>query len=303
MKKLTTGKIWQFAAGQFGWAMLSGIISNWLVYFYQPDKTAISQGQTVFIPQGLVVFGIFTIIGGITAFGRIFDAFTDPMIASLSDRCTSKNGRRIPFLKWASLPLALSTVLVFWSPVNKNSWINGVFLLIMILAYYLSITAYCTPYNALIPELGHTQQERLNISTVISFTFIAGTAVAYLAPTIWGLFIPASVQGLILTVVAALPMAIFGILPQAVVADISQSDSITSGSNREGMFYAARTFAFKLGQSISMLIFTAVSTIGAAEGTGYRVVAFGAAVFCCIGGIILVFYNEKKINGIINRHQ
>lgn len=60
----------------------------------------------------------------------------------------------------------------------------------MILAYYLSITAYCTPYNALIPELGHTQQERLNISTVISFTFIAGTAVAYLAPTIWGAFIP-----------------------------------------------------------------------------------------------------------------
>ena len=45
MKKLTTGKIWQFAAGQFGWAMLSGIISNWLVYFYQPDKTAISQGH------------------------------------------------------------------------------------------------------------------------------------------------------------------------------------------------------------------------------------------------------------------
>ena len=89
MKKLTTAKIWQFAAGQFGWAMLSGIISNWLVYFYQPDKTAISQGQTVFIPQGLVVLGIFTIIGGITAFGRIFDAFTDPMIASWSDRCTS----------------------------------------------------------------------------------------------------------------------------------------------------------------------------------------------------------------------
>ena len=47
MKKLTTAKIWQFAAGQFGWAMLSGIISNWLVYFYQPDQTSISQGQTV----------------------------------------------------------------------------------------------------------------------------------------------------------------------------------------------------------------------------------------------------------------
>ena len=190
MKKLTTAKIGQFAAGQFGWALLSGIISNWLVYFYQPDETAISQGQTVFIPQGLVIFGVFTIIGGITAFGRIFDAFTDPMIASWSDRCTSKNGRRIPFLKGAALPLALSTVLVFWSPANENSWINAAFLFVMILAYYLSITAYCTPYNALIPELGHTQQERLNISTIISFTFIAGTAVAYLAPTIWGALIP-----------------------------------------------------------------------------------------------------------------
>lgn len=448
MKKLTTGKIWQFAAGQFGWAMLSGIISNWLVYFYQPDEEAISQGQTVFIPQGLAILGIITVIGGITALGRVFDAFTDPMIASLSDRCTSKNGRRIPFLKWASLPLALATVLVFWSPVNEKSWINAVFLLVMVLAYYLFITAYCTPYNALISELGHTQQERLNISTAISFTFIAGTAVAYLAPAIWGIFVPAlgrvgairltftvmaaiawlcmlvpvfcirekeyvntvpvqesafhslaatfrngefrkfvgsdifywialtmfqtglpffvtsllklpetmttlyfvgmtalsvlfylpvnkltpkfgkkrmllfafvmfsmaffytgfmgkipflsaAVQGFVLMVFAALPMAIFGILPQAMVADIAESDSVTTGSNREGMFFAARTFAFKLGQSLSMLIFTAVSTIGTGTGTGYRVAAFGAALFCGIGAVLLVFYNENKINAVI----
>lgn len=448
MKKLTTGKIWQFAAGQFGWAMLSGIISNWLVYFYQPDEAAISQGQTVFIPQGLAILGIITVIGGITALGRVFDAFTDPMIASLSDRCTLKNGRRIPFLKWASLPLALATVLVFWSPVNEKSWINAVFLLVMVLAYYLFITAYCTPYNALISELGHTQQERLNISTAISFTFIAGTAVAYLAPAIWGIFVPAlgrvgairltftvmaavawicmlvpvfcirekeyvntvpvqesafhslaatfrngefrkfvgsdifywialtmfqtglpffvtsllklpetmttlyfvgmtalsvlfylpvnkltpkfgkkrmllfafvmfstaffytgfmgkipflsaAAQGFVLMVFAALPMAIFGILPQAMVADIAESDSVTTGSNREGMFFAARTFAFKLGQSLSMLIFTAVSTIGTATGAGYRIAAFGAALFCGIGAVLLVFYNENKINAVI----
>ena len=448
MKKLTTGKIWQFAAGQFGWAMLSGIISNWLVYFYQPDEAAISQGQSVFIPQGLAILGIITVIGGITALGRVFDAFTDPMIASLSDRCTSKNGRRIPFLKWASLPLALATVLVFWSPLNEKSWINAVFLLVMVLAYYLFITAYCTPYNALISELGHTQQERLNISTAISFTFIAGTAVAYLAPAIWGIFVPAlgrvgairltftvmaavawlcmlvpvfcirekeyvntvpvqesafhslaatfrngefrkfvgsdifywialtmfqtglpffvtsllklpetmttlyfvgmtalsvlfylpvnkltpkfgkkrmllfafvmfstaffytgfmgkipflsaAAQGFVLMVFAALPMAIFGILPQAMVADIAESDSVTTGSNREGMFFAARTFAFKLGQSLSMLIFTAVSTIGTGTGVGYRIAAFGAALFCGIGAVLLVFYNENKINAVI----
>ena len=113
-------------------------------------------------------------------------------------------------------------------------------------------------------------------------------------------FIPEAVQGLILTAAAALPMAIFGILPQAVVADIAQSDAVTSGSSREGMFYAARTFAFKLGQSLSMLIFTAVSTIGNGSGAGYRIAAFGAAVFCGVGGLILMFYDEKKINCVMN---
>lgn len=155
----------------------------------------------------------------------------------------------------------------------------------------LSLVFYI-PVNKLTPKLGKKKMI-LFAFAVFSFAYFYTGFMGKMS------FIPASVQGLILTVVAALPMAIFGILPQAVVADISQSDSITSGSNREGMFYAARTFAFKLGQSISMLIFTAVSTIGAAEGTGYRVAAFGAAVFCCIGGIILVFYNEKRLMGLL----
>ncbi len=51
IKDLPIAKVWAFAVGQFGWALLSGIISNWLVYFYQPDQETISQGQTVFVPQ------------------------------------------------------------------------------------------------------------------------------------------------------------------------------------------------------------------------------------------------------------
>ena len=37
VKEITTSKIWLFAIGQLGWSLLSGLISNWLVYFYQPD--------------------------------------------------------------------------------------------------------------------------------------------------------------------------------------------------------------------------------------------------------------------------
>ena len=30
IKDLPIAKVWAFAVGQFGWALLSGIISNWL---------------------------------------------------------------------------------------------------------------------------------------------------------------------------------------------------------------------------------------------------------------------------------
>ena len=190
IRDLPIAKVWAFAVGQFGWALLSGIISNWLVYFYQPDQETISQGQTVFVPQGLVVLGIVTVVGGITAFARFFDAFVDPAVASLSDRCDSKSGRRMPFLKFAALPLAVVTVLVFWSPINGTSWVNAAFLFVTVIGYYIALTFYCTPYNALIAELGHDSKQQLTISTAISFTWVAGTAIAYVAPVIWGAFVP-----------------------------------------------------------------------------------------------------------------
>jgi len=449
MKVFSKGKVWCFAIGQLGWSLLAALISSWLVNYYQPDDTAIEAGHTVFIPQGRVIFGIITILGAITAFGRIFDAISDPLIASASDRCKAKAGRRIPFLKFASIPFAISCILVFWSPVNGLSWINAIFLFLMLMIFYLCMTAYCTPYNALIAELGSTQKLRMSISTTISFTYIAGMAIAYLAPTIWGMLeahmdrilairltltsmavialiclfvpvftikehdyinvvptegtttqslkatfrnkdfrvfvasdvmyflgitmfqtalpyfvtsllkldesmstvyfvlmtalsvvfyipvnkltpklgkkkliliafavfglcfiysallgklpIPANVQGYILCVVAAPAMAIFGILPQAVVADIAESDCLKTGENRSGMFYAARTFAFKLGQSIAMLLVTALATIKKSIGLGYRLIAVSAAVICILGGLVFMIYNEKKVLSEISK--
>ena len=65
------------------------------------------------------------------------------------------------------------------------------------------------------------------------------------------------------------------------------------------MFYAARTFAMKFGQSAAMLIFTSLATIGAANGTGYRIVALVAADCCALGGIIMKLFNEKRVLDVI----
>ena len=448
-KKAASNKIlWIFAIGQLGWSILSGIIANWLVFFFQPSVQELSAGQTAFIPQG--TFLGLTAIGLITAVGRIFDAVTDPLIAGKSDRCKHRLGRRIPFMRYAAIPFGLVTVLMFCSPVRGESTVNMLCLFLCALLFYFCMTCYCTPYNALIPELGRTQNARINLSTFISVTYFFGTAIAYLVPNIAGLFrgaagyagsyritigilaaisvicmlipaflidehtyadttpsntpafrsliatfknkdfrvfvcsdilywigltlfqtglpfyitvllglndsmtfplfavmtflsllcypavnvlskkigkkrlityafvffsaaflltalagrnlLPPVVYGILIAALAAIPMAILGILPQAVVADISEADQRLTGESRQGMFYAARTFAFKLGQSLAMLLFTSIAVIGrsipegeAWFGLGYRLTAFLAVILCLLGGAVFLRYNEKKV--------
>lgn len=128
-------------------------------------------------------------------------------------------------------------------------------------------------------------------------------------------FIPVYVQAAIIVLLGSFPQAIFGIIPQTIVADIALSDEVQTGESRSGMFYAARTFAMKLGQSLAMLLFTSLATIGAAKAVvqtaeageqaagspfGYRIVALVAAICCILGGLIMKVFNEKKILDIIN---
>lgn len=102
-------------------------------------------------------------------------------------------------------------------------------------------------------------------------------------------------------------MAILGILPQAVVADISEADKLETGESRQGMFYAARTFAFKFGQTFAAVVFSSVSLINedvgkgqSGYGLGCRLTAVIAAVLCLLGGKVLLRYRESKIIGVIN---
>ncbi len=445
-KRLADGRVLRnFAIGQLGWSMLSGIVSNWLLYFYMPSEETIAAGMPLFITQGIVFVGM-TVIGLITAFCRLVDGFIDPFIASKSDSLTHPLGRRIPFMRWFAIPFGVMTVVVFTVPGLGGELFNDIALFVCLVAFYVSLSLYCTPFNALIPELGRTQELRVNLSTYISVTFFVGTAVAYLVPTIAGFMqgalgianayrvtiailaaiaiacmllppftidentyaetepsttpmgasviktfknkefqvfeisdilywigltmfqtglpfyvtslmgldssmnfvlfagmtvislvfyapvnmmakrlgkkklvtfaffffcvafattsicgqfgIPPIAWGGLIAVLAAIPMAILGILPQAVLADIAECDAIESGENREGMFYAARTFSMTLGQSIAMILFSSIATLGSG-GFGYRVTAMVATAFCLLGGIVFMRYREMRVLGMI----
>ena len=138
-----------------------------------------------------------------------------------------------------------------------------------------------------------------------------GLALAYLITALIGVIqLPNNMfWGIAICIIAAFPMALLGIIPQAIVADVAEEDAIVTGENREGMFFAARTFAMKWGQALAMLVFTSLAIIGTtqaansneitASALGLRIVAIVAVCFCTVGALILGLYNEKKIMGTI----
>ena len=459
-RRLTRKEMRIFAIGQLGWSILSGIITAWLVTFYLPTEAeagAAVNPAPFYLPTGLVIFGVLTVLGLITFICRIFDAVTDPWIASLSDRSRNPKGRRFPFMKRAAVPFAVATVLVFMAPqqVDKGqtSPLNIAWVLVTLVLFYLFMTMYCTPYNALISEFGKTQEDRMYISTAISLTFFFGTLIAYLPFVLAGMlrgavgyawsyricfialavlalfcmlvpvfrlketdfvdavpsesnafrsliktfknrdfrifsvsdiaywigltlfqtglpfFVKVSMgldesmtmvfmggmtvlsacfypfvsrmvmklgkkklviagflglalayvitamigvgplkgmlPGVLVVLISAFPMALLGIIPQSIVADVAEEDAIASGEKREGMFFAARTFAMKLGQSIAMLVFTSLAVLGTAQDRtsndltasprGLTIVAIVAVCFCVLGALILMAYDEKKV--------
>ena len=117
--------------------------------------------------------------------------------------------------------------------------------------------------------------------------------------------------GVAIMILSALPMALLGIIPQSIVADVAEAEAKTTGQNREGMFFAARTFAMKFGQSIAMILFTSIALIGGIEvendlypaKTGMLIAAIVAVAFCVLGAVILMFYREKKVMKIIAKEE
>lgn len=135
------------------------------------------------VPQ-LVLLGVFNIIALVTASGRLFDAVVDPLIAGWSDRSKHRKGRRIPFMAVAILPMVVFAILMFFPPFHHESNWNLVWLAGIQLAYYFFFGLYVIPYNALLAELGHYPNGKMQLSTAQSVGFIIGVVVSSSAPAL-----------------------------------------------------------------------------------------------------------------------
>lgn len=451
-------KMYRYCLADIAKGLFTGMISNYLLYFFQPTAKS---GLPQLLPQNKLL-GFITIMALVTALGKIIDAVTDPIVASLSDKCKHKDGRRMPFLRYAAIPYALSVILIFYAPFAEGSAANAVWVGFFLITYYTAYTFFFIPRNALVPEIIPDAKVRVGyygISTVFfmgssSFMYAATMFVnmlknAGLSPlwawrTVFTVFaaigitclllsayafnekdyvqqntkpkesmlksfgivlrnknfvifslgdlfsgvsmaffqtamlyyitmllnvpesqsflvmlaaiavaiclfpviikisrkynkkLPLIIASVVFTVVfgliyfgdkiaalapgyelfiglgmgviVAFPFAAINILPQSVISDIIQCDSLVSGVNREGIFSAVKTFIEKIASAIAMMGVSSILAFGALSGEsvglqGVRLTGVFAGVFSLLSLIVFIFYNDKKVTATIEKYR
>ncbi len=446
--KLTNRQILIYSSGMAGWSILINVVSVMLIYIYLPPLNA---GLNTLIPA-IVYLGIFSVLALIAAGGRLFDAVTDPLIAWMSDRSGHRRGRRVPFMRVGWFPAVLFCFLVFVPPGLAESRINIYWLLVTLTLFYLFLTIYFIPYNALMPELAPSERDKVRLSTWLSLAYVTGMIIAAQAPllaswmedllhlehrirsfqiaigilalvagilmhfpvigidekaccpgeparipfkrslrqtlsnynfrlflfadfsyflaisiiasgmlyylkvllglkeamgsSVFGVMIivsllfyplvlhiskviqkkylisfalvllgiiflfifflgnlplPPKVQIYLFALLASLPVAILGIIPYAIIAEIAQLDGLKTGLRKEGMYFAVRNFFYKLGMTAGIMIFTILTIWGKDPGDdlGIRLNGFVGFLFCVLAGLTFLLFKEKAIQAEI----
>jgi len=122
-------------------------------------------------------------LGAVLLAARVFDAVSDPLIGSLSDRSATRWGRRRPWIALGAAPLALSIWMLFVPPELAPSaalaWFAS-----FIFALFLFWTIVAVPYEALGAELTFDYDERTSLLGLRDGMLILGTLAAAASPAI-----------------------------------------------------------------------------------------------------------------------
>ena len=96
------------------------------------------------------------------------------------------------------------------------------------------------------------------------------------------------------------PFAVLNELTGAMMADIVQYDTITTGVNQEGIFGAARSFIVKMGNSLAIMIVPSLIVTGAVEEEnvgilGLKLTTVSGSIFCILAILVLLQYKESDV--------
>ncbi len=111
------------------------------------------------------VVGVEVQLAGIAfIIGRIWDAINDPLIGSISDRVSSRWGRRRPFLLFGALPFGIGFFLMFNGSPFESGLASALYYASIFILYDTAYTIVNAPYAALTPELSEDYDERSSLA-------------------------------------------------------------------------------------------------------------------------------------------
>lgn len=146
-----------FGAGDVGPAIVT-IISGFFLLIFFTDVAGLSPG----------------VAGTILLLTKIWDAFNDPIIGTLSDRIQTRWGRRRPWFLFGAIPFGVAFFFLFQVPPFGDVGKFCYYLLVS-LVLDTAFTIVNVPYTALTPELTSDYDERTSL-TSYRFAFSIGSS-------------------------------------------------------------------------------------------------------------------------------
>lgn len=143
-------------------------------------------------------------VGGILFFARIWDVLTDPLVGLLSDRTTSRFGRRRPWLVLGT-PFAMIGAWALFLPPEQ---VSATYLFMATIALYLGGTMIMLPYTAWAAELSPDAHERSGIAAAREVAIVVGTLVAIALPAGFSLSNSEIVSGTAWALLLILPLTV-----------------------------------------------------------------------------------------------
>lgn len=138
-----------YALGDFGCNMSFAFINNYLMLFYVTCMKIKPRHFAIII-----------------LLAKIFDAINDPIIGGLCDAAKpGKEGKFKTWIKWASLPLLISSVLLFiYAPALPYA-LKIVMCFGLYCVWSISYTSVNVPYGSMQSVITNVPQERSSLST------------------------------------------------------------------------------------------------------------------------------------------